>query len=94
MRRGEYGPIFIECHTYRWKEHVGPANDYDAGYRSTDELKPWIDNDQIPIVAAMLDPDDVRKIDAQVEKQVAAAIEFAEKSPFPAASELSTHVYA
>jgi TPP-dependent pyruvate/acetoin dehydrogenase alpha subunit len=94
MRRGEYGPIFIECHTYRWKEHVGPANDYDAGYRSTDELKPWIDNDQIPIVAAMLDPDDVRKIDAKVEKQVAAAIEFAEKSPFPAASELSTHVYA
>jgi pyruvate dehydrogenase E1 component alpha subunit len=94
MRRGEYGPIFLECHTYRWREHVGPANDYDAGYRSTGELQPWVDNDQIPRVAAMLEPDDVRAIDAEVEKRVAAAIEFAEKSPFPAASELFTNVYA
>jgi TPP-dependent pyruvate/acetoin dehydrogenase alpha subunit len=94
MRSGEYGPIFLECHTYRWKEHVGPANDYDAGYRSTDEQKPWVDNDQVPKVAAMLEPEDVRAIDAQVEKEVKAAIDFAEKSPFPAASELMTNVYA
>lgn len=94
MRSGEVGPIFIECHTYRWREHVGPANDYDAGYRSTDEQKPWVDNDQVPRVAAMLPADDVRAIDADVEKQVATAIDFAEKSPFPAAPELYTHVYA
>ena len=23
----EYGPVFIECHTYRYKEHVGPTED-------------------------------------------------------------------
>jgi pyruvate dehydrogenase E1 component alpha subunit len=94
MRRGEVGPIFLECHTYRWREHVGPANDYDAGYRSTNELAPWVENDQIPRVAAMLEPEDRARIDAEVEKRVAASIEFAEKSPFPPAKELMTHVYA
>src|SRR6185503_20649585 len=28
LRQGS-GPVFIECHTYRWKEHVGPGEDYD-----------------------------------------------------------------
>src|SRR5262249_36910527 len=34
MRREDSGPVFLECHTYRWREHVGPGEDYDAGYRS------------------------------------------------------------
>src|SRR5688572_14757425 len=38
MRSGEGGPVFLECHTYRWREHVGPNEDYDAGYRTRDEL--------------------------------------------------------
>jgi TPP-dependent pyruvate/acetoin dehydrogenase alpha subunit len=94
MRSGEYGPIFVECHTYRWREHVGPANDYDAGYRSTDDLQPWVDNDQVPRVAAMLPPDEVKLINDGVEILVSQAVSFAEKSPFPAAKELMTNVYA
>ncbi len=42
----------------------------------------------------MLEPEDRARIDAEVEKRVAASIAFAEKSPFPAAKELHTHVYA
>jgi TPP-dependent pyruvate/acetoin dehydrogenase alpha subunit len=42
----------------------------------------------------MLDPDIRAAIDADVEQRVAASIEFAETSPFPAARELMTHVYA
>ena len=38
MRFRNRGPAFIECHTYRWREHVGPNEDYDAGYRSREEL--------------------------------------------------------
>ena len=33
LRRGKSGPCFFECMTYRWKEHVGPGEDYDLGYR-------------------------------------------------------------
>jgi TPP-dependent pyruvate/acetoin dehydrogenase alpha subunit len=43
--RGGIGPIFIECRTYRWCEHVGPHSDFDAGYRSSAEMEPWLKND-------------------------------------------------
>lgn len=38
------GPIFLECMTYRWREHVGPLWDYEANrtYRSKDELEDWM----------------------------------------------------
>jgi TPP-dependent pyruvate/acetoin dehydrogenase alpha subunit len=93
IRQGS-GPIFIECFTYRWKEHVGPGEDYDAGYRAREELRPWEENDQIAAVGARLDAVLKASIDAEIEQEVAAAIEFAETSPFPDPKELYTDVYA
>ncbi len=93
IRRGE-GPAFIECQTYRWKEHVGPGEDYDAGYRTRDEMRPWVERDQVRIIGEMLAPEVKMAIDAEVEQSVAAAVEFAENSPFPPTSELHTDVYA
>lgn len=92
--REDSGPEFIECKTYRWKEHVGPGEDYDAGYRSRDEQRPWIENDQVRIIGARLEPAVKARVDAAVERDIAAAIEFAEASPFPSRAELYTHVYA
>lgn len=93
IRQGS-GPVFIECQTYRWKEHVGPGEDYDAGYRSRDELRPWIEKDQVRVIGAKLDPGVKAGIDARIEREIAAAIEFAEISPFPDPRQLYTHVYA
>ena len=93
LRQGS-GPVFIECHTYRWKEHVGPGEDYDAGYRTRHELRPWLENDQVAVIGARLDPAVKAGIDAEVEHAVSAAIEFAEASPFPDPAELYTNVYA
>jgi TPP-dependent pyruvate/acetoin dehydrogenase alpha subunit len=94
MRTGEAGPAFLECHTYRWREHVGPGEDYDAGYRSREELAPWQENDQMMVLGAMLPAGERDAIDVQVEQEIAGAIEFAEKSPFPETKELYTDVYA
>lgn len=93
MRAGE-GPFFMECHTYRWLEHVGPNEDFDAGYRSRAEAKPWIDGDQVERLGRMLDADRRRAIDATIEAEIAAAIAFAESSPLPDSRELYTHVFA
>jgi pyruvate dehydrogenase E1 component alpha subunit len=43
MRRGR-GPIFIECMTYRWREHVGPQFDHEIGrtYRTREEVEAWM----------------------------------------------------
>ena len=35
------GPVFIECLTYRVREHVGPLFDYDRGYRTKEEVDAW-----------------------------------------------------
>lgn len=93
MRAGG-GPVLLECLTYRWREHVGPAEDYESGYRTRDELIPWLERDAVPAVAAMLDAATRERIDAEVEAQVAAAVDFAEKSPFPEDRELYDHVFA
>lgn len=94
IRRGEAGPFFFECLTYRWKEHVGPNDDYHLGYRSPDEANPWIENDQVKQVAALVEASERSAIEAEVEAEVKAAFEFAESSPFPELAELYTDVYA
>lgn len=93
MREGS-GPAFLEIKTYRWREHVGPAEDYNQGYRSRQEMEPWEANDQVTRLAAMVSPSARAAIDAAVEKEIVEAFEFAENSPIPQSKELFTHVYA
>ena len=92
MRAGA-GPHFFECETYRWKEHVGPNEDFHFGYRSREEFEPWLQNDEVRVIGELLAPEVRARIESDVEARVAAAFEFAENSPFPAAEELWTSVY-
>src|SRR5215471_15929900 len=43
LRRGR-GPVFIECMTYRWREHVGPHFDHELArtYRTREEVETWM----------------------------------------------------
>lgn len=92
--RGGNGPAFLECHTYRWREHVGPGEDYDVGYRRRDELLYWQARDPIAAVARSIDAEQRRDIEGEVEQLIADAVAFAESAPEPAAEELFAHVYA
>jgi len=92
LRAGE-GPRFLECATYRWKEHVGPGDDWALGYRDAAEAKPWIEADAVPRAAARLPEEAARRIRAEVEAEIADAFAFAEASPFPGPEELHTDVY-
>lgn len=92
LRTGE-GPQFIEATTYRWREHVGPGQDYHLGYRDRSECERWQQGDPVRTLAEQLPPDVRAKIEAAVEREVAAAFEFAESSPFPHPSELMTDIF-
>jgi len=94
MRTGARGPSFIECMTYRWREHVGPNADFDAGYRSRAELEPWQAADELARVGGMIAPSARQEIENEVERQVRDAVAFAERSSVPTASALKTHVFA
>lgn len=92
--RKESRPIFIECSTYRWLEHVGPRDDHSDNYRDLDEYRRWKEQDQITRLAGMLPADVVARLENEITEEIRAAEEFAEQSPYPADEELYTHVYA
>lgn len=93
MRGSEAGPVFLECMTYRWKEHVGPGDDWNLGYRDRSEAEPWIRNDQVARLATLIDPALRKSIEAAVEAEIADAFAFAERSPFPGPDALHTQVF-
>ncbi|MBM09271.1 MAG: acetoin dehydrogenase [Magnetovibrio sp.] len=88
------GPGFIECMAYRWREHVGPNEDFDQGYRDRAELRKWVENDQMEKVGEMLDEQMRLSIDASIEDDIVAAIEYAEASNWPDPNMLDKNVFA
>jgi TPP-dependent pyruvate/acetoin dehydrogenase alpha subunit len=94
IRQENAGPLFFECLTYRWLEHVGPHEDYNLGHRSRDEAKFWLENDQVALTGAMIAPARRATIDEEIETRIARAVEFAETSPLPTDDELYANVFA
>jgi pyruvate dehydrogenase E1 component alpha subunit len=95
--RTEHQPILLEAVSYRLRGHsvVDPAR-----YRSAEETQRLRELDPLPafrarlIDAGVLDADAAARIDDEVEREVAAAIEFADGSPPPPVESLFDHVYA
>jgi TPP-dependent pyruvate/acetoin dehydrogenase alpha subunit len=93
LRSGKAGPFFFECATYRWREHVGPGEDYGPGLRPRSELAPWVKADQLARLARMLGADARAAAQREIDAQIREAFEFAEASPFPGAEELHRDVF-
>ena len=93
IRQGKGGPYFFECRTYRWRDHVGPGEDFHLGYRARAEAEPWVTGDQLVRVSAMLDPSIQQRIEREVQQEIREAFQFAEESPFPDHEELYTDVF-
>lgn len=97
-RRGK-GPAFIECLTYRIREHVGPLMDYDKGYRSKKEVEAWMKKCPVKRYAAKLTRQKIMKaseveaVTQELKAQCVAAYQKALKSPWPDPASLLEHVY-
>jgi TPP-dependent pyruvate/acetoin dehydrogenase alpha subunit len=91
VRSGE-GPWFFEVRTYRWREHVGPGQDFHLGYRTEDEAAPWHSADPVSRMAGLVEPGERKRLEREVEEEIAAAFAFAEASPFPGPAELMSDV--
>jgi pyruvate dehydrogenase E1 component alpha subunit len=95
-RRGE-GPTLLECKTYRFHGHF--TGD-PLVYRSKQEAEEWIQQrDPLQIFetkaleAGLLQTDDLRRIDASVQEEVASAVDAAESAPLPEPGDVLTDVY-
>lgn len=88
IRKGKGGPVFLECLTCRWREHVGPGEDFDLGYRSRQEVDYWMQRDCLLDVKSRLAPDRIREIEGEIEGEIMEAFRFAEASSFPSGKEV------
>ncbi len=92
------GPAFLFVPYFRFLEHVGTNEDFKAGYRTKpdrahDEMDPVLRLEK-KLLEKGATPQTLADCKTAVLKKIDASVEFAKKSPFPAATELFTDVYA
>ncbi|MFM1806262.1 MAG: hypothetical protein RL212_521 [Pseudomonadota bacterium] len=80
-------PMLLEVKTCRYKEHVGPGEDFEAGYRELSEVRAWKAKDPLEI-----DIELIARFTPEIFKEIDAAVKFAETSPFPTLDDLLTDV--
>ena len=94
------GPTFLLFDTYRFREHCGPNFDNDLGYRTMEEFDSW--NARSPVelyredlrARKILDVKAEQSMTVEIEREIDAAFEVAENSPFPREEEAGLFVYA
>ncbi|MEW9124220.1 MAG: thiamine pyrophosphate-dependent dehydrogenase E1 component subunit alpha [Thermotaleaceae bacterium] len=94
--RSGQGPTLIECKTYRHRGHFeGDA----TTYRASDELTEWLKKDPINrLEKYMLDHkvttvEELEALKKEVDLQIANAVEFANKSPYPSPESAVEDIY-
>jgi acetoin:2,6-dichlorophenolindophenol oxidoreductase subunit alpha len=96
-RRGD-GPSFLECKTYRFYNHHGIAN-LGLKYRTDDEVTEAKKRDPIftfeerVVKAKLLTKKKLEMTWTEQRHAIAEAIEFADASPLPEASQMMADVY-
>jgi pyruvate dehydrogenase E1 component alpha subunit len=88
--------------TYRLRGHVGPDDNIQGTHtdiRSKEEVEAWRKKDPIKRFEAFLIKKKIfrqqtlERIDREVEEEVKEAHEFAKRSPYPKANELTKYVF-
>jgi pyruvate dehydrogenase E1 component alpha subunit len=95
VRAGD-GPMLIEFHTHRYREHCGPNDDDHLNYRKPGELEAWQSRDPVAALEALLGSQNgfSTAIRAEIRTEIAEAFAFAKASAFPDPSGLSNLVFA
>ena len=93
VRSGK-GPVFMEIATYRYKQHVGVAEDMHEDYRDLKEYERWKASDQIDKLAREIGVEETARIEKEVKALIDESVKFAENSRFPDEREMFQHVYA
>lgn len=97
--RNNNGPYFIEAITYRWKSHVGPADDTRSGHRPDCELELWqkkcpvSSSFQMLIKKGLWSTKEEDSFLQQLENEFSQAQEKAIRDPFPDETDCFQNVF-
>jgi pyruvate dehydrogenase E1 component alpha subunit len=91
-------PSFLRLHYYRYLEHVGINEDFDAGYRPKEEYLQWFEKDPIRMQKDKLtkigfSSEEIMATEQNIDKKIAQSIIFAKESHFTNASDLYRGVF-
>ncbi len=92
------GPTLIEAKTYRFMGHY--VGDTGAAYRDQAEVGRWKQRDPIPLFRRVLLEErrvpaaDLARIEAEVQREIAEAVTFAEQSPEPDLEDALRDIFA
>ncbi len=93
------GPSFIECRTYRLKDHHGTGSGVEVGYRTQEEVNEWaarcpVNNfEHFLLERKVLTEAEVEQLAAAIEREVEEAFRFAQASPLPKEDEVLDYLY-
>ena len=93
-------PIFMNIRYYRYLEHVGINEDFDAGYRSKEEFKNYIEIRKDPIELQKLrllkigvNLLDIKNIESEIDNKVNKSVTNAKNASLSSISETYNHVF-
>ena len=91
-------PAFVYLKCYRYLEHVGIYEDFDAGYRSKTEFNEWYKQDCLALqrkrlVAVGYAEPDILCAERLIDERIKSAIKRAREAPFPKPEELHRGVF-
>lgn len=98
-RKGE-GPTLLEFATYRYRDHVGPAYDYEIGYRTKAEVDEWMAKCPITTYESRLKQEGVmtdaeqKEMEAALKTEIEQSFVQAKNDPVPDPKEIFTDIYA
>ena len=92
-------PCFMHQRYYRYLEHVGVNEDFDAGYRSREEFEEWYKKDPIDLQRKKLlrlgiKEEEIIKLEKEIDNKIENSLKLAKKAPFAEVSELYNGVFA
>jgi len=85
--RDNQRPAFLRVQTARYREHVGPGEDFEYGYRNRGDLATWMSRDPL-----FKDTPEIREMRIEIEQEIDKAVDFAINSPKPNFEDLLTDV--
>lgn len=92
-------PCFMHLRYYRYLEHVGINEDFDAGYRSQEKFQEWYKKDPVKfqrekILNYGVSEEEVAQIERAINNQIKNSIKLAKEAPFCDVSELYKDIFA
>ena len=91
-------PAFLDLKYYRYLEHVGVNEDFDAGYRSKKEFEKWYKKDPIimqrkKLLRSGVREKEIEKIEKETDRRVKRSVKLAKEAPLAKVKEVYKDVF-